>query len=149
MSEISTFQKRQPSCSLEPASFIGLCSFLHDVHVVFNLLSHFLIFVELLLRSNFPPFSSSSRSTIKYFCSPPLLKNVCTLTESYSVLSSRLYESLCDFLQCVFMFPLFIVIKLHALHFILSSGALSSSTGNAGCSGSSIVLGSTVENCEK
>jgi hypothetical protein len=50
MRKIPTFEKRQLSYSLEPASFISLYSLFYYLHIVFNLFLHFLKVGKLLLN---------------------------------------------------------------------------------------------------
>jgi hypothetical protein len=84
------------------------------------------------------------KSTTKYFCRPPVRKNVCTFTQSYNKLVLPIHACSWFFLQCVRITFMLTVIKLHVLHLSPCSGSLSSSIGLAGCSRSLTSFGSAI-----
>jgi hypothetical protein len=75
MSQILALQKRQPPSSLEPASFVRLCSLSYHVHVFFKLLLHSLLSAELLLNDliliKFFSIFPNTQIDNKIFLQPP------------------------------------------------------------------------------
>jgi hypothetical protein len=75
MSQIPALQKRQLPSSLEPASFVRLCSLSYYLHVFFKLLLHGLPSAELLLNDliliKFFSIFPNTQIDNKIFLQPP------------------------------------------------------------------------------